>query len=224
MKERITGRVGRIISGSFNALVDAVENVAPEIVMEQSIREIDEAVEDVRGELGKTIANKHLANSRLLQINQKCEDLAEKIELAVKENRDDLAGAAISQQLDMEAQIPILENQISDLSGTEKELEGYIAALQGKKREMREELTLYKNSRKEAATEQAAGVGKASSVEGKISNAESAFERVISNASGVVSGLSTGDRKTAAQLNELETMSRENRVKERLAAIKGKRG
>ncbi|MBU1138325.1 MAG: PspA/IM30 family protein [Proteobacteria bacterium] len=224
MKERITGRVGRIISGSFNALVDAVENVAPEIVMEQAIREVDDAIEDVRSELGKTIANKHLANSRLMQINQKCEELSEKIELAVSENRDDLAETAIAQQLDMEAQIPILENQISDLSGKEKELEGYIAALQGKKREMRDELNLYKTSRKDTEKELPTASGKTSSVETKISRAESAFARVLSDTTGFSSGIAATDRKSAAQMNELEDMSRKNRVKERLAAIKGKKG
>lgn len=224
MKEKITGRVGRIISGSFNALINAVENVAPEIVMEQAIREIDDAIEDVRSELGKTIANKHLANSRLMQINQKCEELSEKIELAVSENRDDLAETAISQQLDMEAQIPILETQISDLSSKEKELEGYIAALQGKKREMREEVTLYKTSRKESENEVPTSNGKTSSVATKISHAESAFERVLSETTGFSSGITMSDKKTAAQMNELEDMSRKNRVKERLAAIKGKKG
>ena len=224
MKEKITGRVGRIISGSVNALIDAVENVAPEVVMEQAIREIEEAIEEVRAELGRTIANKHLANSRLMQINQKCEDLAEKIELAVEAKRDDLAEAAISQQLDMEAQIPILENQISDLSGEEKELEGYIAALQGKKREMREELNLYKSSRNERGQGAPAAATKASSVEGKIGRAESAFERVLANNTGFSPGMAAADRKTAAQLKELEDMSRNNRIKERLAAIKGKKG
>ncbi len=103
MKEKITGRVSRIISGGFNALLDAVENAAPEAVMEQALREIDEAIEEVRNELGKVIADKHMANSRLIQVNGKCEELAEKIERAVEENRDDLAEVAISQQLDIEA-------------------------------------------------------------------------------------------------------------------------
>ena len=30
MKESLTSRVGRIVSGSLNALIDAVENAAPE--------------------------------------------------------------------------------------------------------------------------------------------------------------------------------------------------
>ena len=40
MKERLIKRVGRIISGSFNAVVDAIENAAPETVMEQALREM----------------------------------------------------------------------------------------------------------------------------------------------------------------------------------------
>jgi len=222
MKEKLTSRVGRIISGSFNALVDAVENVAPELVMEQAIREVEGAIEEVRGELGKTIANKHLASTRLMQLNGKIEDLGEKIEFAVSQNRDDLAEAAIAQQLDLEAQIPILETQISDLSATEKELEGYIAALQGKKREMREELTLYKNSRQESQSVAATTGAEGKSVESKVDKAESAFNRILSNTTG--SGMpAAADKKNAAKLNELEQLTRENRIKERLAAIKGRK-
>lgn len=225
MKEKITGRVGRIISGTFHALMDAVENAAPEVVMEQALREIDDAVEEVRAELGKVIANKHLANSRLLQVNQKCEDLAEKIELAVNEERDDLAEAAISQQLDIEAQIPVLEAQISDLSGEEKELESYIAALHGKKREMREELRLFKVSRKEISTSSnGTSAGDGGGVESKVSRAESAFERVLENTAGLSGSGAPIDRATAAAMNELEDLARKNRVQERLAAIKNKRG
>ncbi len=52
MKESITGRVGRIVSSSVNALVDAIENVAPAMVMEEAIREVDAVLDEVRAELG----------------------------------------------------------------------------------------------------------------------------------------------------------------------------
>lgn len=225
MKEKITGRVGRIISGGFNALLDAVENAAPEAVMEQALREVDEAIEEVRSELGKVIANKHMANSRLMQVNSKCEELGEKIELAVEQGRDDLAEVAISQQLDIEAQIPILENQIADLSSNEKDLEGYIAALKGKKGEMREELRLFKASRKESVSVSEAGTPAGdNSVASKVSKAESAFGRVLENTTGMPQGSGAADQQTAAAMSELEDLSRKNRVQERLAAIKGKRG
>jgi phage shock protein A len=37
MKERLISRIGRIISGSFNSIVDAIENAVPETVMEEAI-------------------------------------------------------------------------------------------------------------------------------------------------------------------------------------------
>jgi phage shock protein A len=225
MKESLIGRVGRIISGSFNSLIDAIENAAPETVMSEVIREIDAAIDDVRVELGRTVAKKHLANSRLMEENRKHEDLSEKIELAVKEHRDDLAEAAISRQLDIEAQIPILETTINECGNNEKELEGYITALQAKKREMKEELQQFRESFKETVTSAPAGsdtIGEASSdVERKVAKAESAFERIAEKATGILGSGRSADRKTATQLVELEEMARKNRIKERLAAIKG---
>jgi phage shock protein A len=225
MKESLIGRVGRIISGSFNSLIDAIENAAPETVMSEVIREIDTAIDDVRVELGRVVAKKHLANSRLMEENRKHEDLSEKIELAVKEGRDDLAEAAISQQIDIEAQIPILETTINDCGSNEKELEGYITALQAKKREMKEELRQFRESLKETITSAPASsdtIGEASSVvERKVAKAESAFERIAEKATGIPGSGRTTDRKTATQLVELEEMARKNRIQERLAAVKG---
>ncbi len=225
MKEKITGRVSRIISGGFNALLNAVENSAPESVMEQALREIDEAIADVRSELGKVMANKHMTNSRLMQVNAKYEELGEKIELAVGKNRDDLAEVAISQQLDIEAQIPILESQLADLSNSEKEMEGYIAALKGKKGEMKEDLRLFKASRKEnAASQTNVSDNSSDSIAGKVNKAESAFSRVLEHTTGITSGSGVTDRETTTAMNELEDMARKNRIQERLAAIKGKQG
>src|SRR5262245_54886193 len=152
MAESIGSRVGRIISGSVHALIDAVENAAPEIVMEEAIREVDEAIDEVRAELGRAAANKHLASSRLMEENRKHEELSANIETAVRDKRDDLATAAISRQFDIEAQIPVLETTISECQAREKELEGYIAALQAKKREMQDALRQYVASRQTAAS------------------------------------------------------------------------
>ena len=223
MKESIASRVGRIISGSLNALVDAVENAAPETVMEEAIREIDGAIDEVRAELGRVVAKKHLANQRLMEESRRHDDLSEKIELAVTEGRDDLAETAISSQLDIEAQIPVLEATIADCGTQEKELEGYISALQAKKREMKDDLKSFREARRESESVAAsAGAGSAgdSSVETKVSKAESAYERVLENATGVMGRVGTGDAESAAKMAELDDMARRNRVNERLEAIK----
>lgn len=225
MKEKLIGRIGRIISASFNSLVGAIENAAPESVMEAAILEIDEAMDEVRVELGKVIANKHLANTRLMEENRKHEDLSDKIELAVSEGRDDLAETAIARQLDIEAQMPVLESTITDCSSREKELEGYLSALQAKKRQMKDDLNLYRKSVEEshqASMPPEKGNGHASSAQRKVAKAESAFERVMEKATGVPLGTQASTFKDATNLAELEDMARKNRINERLLAVKGK--
>ncbi|MGD2119731.1 MAG: PspA/IM30 family protein [Chromatiales bacterium] len=223
MRENLTSRVGRIISGSLNALIDAMENAVPETVMQESIREIDAAIDEVRAELGKVIAARHLASTRLMEENRKHEDLAEKIELAIRENRDDLAEAAIASQLDIEAQIPVLEATVADCNNQETELEGYISALQAKKREMQDELKQFRAAQQEAAAIGATGDSSATAagggVERRVEKAGAAFERVMESTTGVAGAVGT-DRKTATQLAELDDMARKNRIQERLAAIK----
>ena len=59
---------------------------------------------------------------------------------SVAAGRDDLAEAGIAEQMDIEARLPVLENTIADCAAQEKELEGFIAALQAKKREMQQQL------------------------------------------------------------------------------------
>ncbi len=228
MNESVTVRVGRLISGSLNALIDAVENAAPEAVMEEAIREVDSAIDDVRAELGRVVASKHIANKRLMDENRKYEKLAENIEIAIREDREDLASAAVSQQLDIEAQIPVLESTIADCSNQEKELEGYVSALQAKKREMRDELRQYQETQREAGVParsgggSAIGVGNKNDVATKVEKAGGAFDRVLEKATGVAPSSSTGSGADAAKVAELEKLAQENRVKERLEAIKSK--
>lgn len=222
MKETITSRVSRIISGSAKKLIEIIESAAPEIVMEEAISEIDSVIYDVRTELGKTAAAKHLANTRLMEANKKHEDLTEKIEFAIKENREDLAEAAVAQQLDIEAQIPVLETAISETKEKIEELEGYISALQAKKREMRDELREFRKTKSETITlPNGKTIAKTSDLEDRVARAESAFDRIMENTTGLASGNKT-DMNNSAKLEELEKLSRDNKIKERLETIKAK--
>ncbi|MCB1490266.1 MAG: PspA/IM30 family protein [Rhodobiaceae bacterium] len=221
MAEGLLNRVKRLVSGSVNSIVDVVENAAPETVMKESIREIDAAIDDVRSQLGIVIANKHHANKRLMEASAKHEDLAEKLQFAVEQGRDDLAEAAIGRQFDLEAQIPILEDALKSASEEESELESYISALSGRRREMEEDLQSYLASRpaEPGETPASGGGGGGRSADRRVEDAESAFNRVLRSATGIPGTVKT-DRDTAAKLAELEQVSRENRIKERLAAVK----
>lgn len=224
MKDSMAMRVGRIISGGLHQLLDVMENVMPDAVMEQAIREVDSVIDEVRADLGKVIANKHLASKRLMNVGAKHEELAAKIDVALQENREDLAEAAIAQQLDFEAQMPILEGTVKECSEKERELEGFLIALQAKKREMQEELHEFRQSRAAAASSFAVSAASPApaktSLDARVAKAESAFDHIQERHTNMPGGRS--ELKTASQLVELENLARRNRIQERLAVAKAK--
>ena len=221
MSETLSRRVGRLVSGGFHALIDAAENLAPEAVMNESIREIENAVDEVRAELGKVLAQKHLAAKKMADESNRHEAIDANLQAAVTAGRDDLAEAGIAEQMDIEARLPILENTIADCAAQEKELEGFIAALQAKKREMQQQLQDWR------AAQQSVGAGKAAGGNGSDLNriardaekSGNAFDRVMGRQNSVHSST---DAAQLAKLKELEDLSRNNRIAERLAALKAK--
>jgi len=223
MSESLSSRVGRIISGSFHSLIDAVENAAPENVMEQAIREIESAVADVRVDLGKIEAQRHLSAKRLAEDGSRHEQLGEQARLALQQGRDDLASAAVERQIDIEAQLPVLESRLTELAEEKSRLEGYISALLAKKREMREALSDYRKAIEpsNSATSPSSPASAKDSAQARADKATDAFDRIFQRQMGMAGTRGASDQN-AAQLAELEELSRRNRIQERLAEIKAK--
>lgn len=219
MSETLSRRVGRLVSGGFHALIDAAENLAPEAVMNESIREIERAVDEVRAELGKVLAQKHLAAKKMADESNRHEAIDANLQAAVDAGRDDLAEAGIAEQMDIEARLPVLENTIADCAAQEKELEGFIAALQAKKREMQQQLQDWRAAQQSMGTGKTAG-GNGSDLNRIARDAEksgNAFDRVMGRQNSVHSST---DAAQLAKLKELEDLSRNNRIAERLAVLK----
>lgn len=218
MKESISSRVRRIISAGIHQLTEALENASPQALMERAVSEIDETIEDLRAELGKNTANRHIASKRLSEAEMQHKDLSSKIELAVSENRNDLAEAAIARQLDIEAQRPVLKSVVYELEEKGKELESFMAAVQAKKREMKEELRQFCLAQEKSLASVKSPCS--DDIHARISRAESAFGRVLEKQTGLPGD--TGDMKTAAQLMELEALSRKKQIQDRLTAAKAR--
>lgn len=223
MNESLGSRVRRLVSGTVNAIVDQVESLAPEVVMEEAIREMGKAIDDVRLELGRVIARQHQATRRLATENQHHEELSEQIRLAVTEGREDLAEAGVERLLDIEAQIPVLQQAIADTRSEQTELEGFIAALQARQREMRFELKEYRAAKTTAAiaADTGGGTSESGGASSRADRADQAFDRIMSSSGGFASSGAPIDAKSAALRTELEDLHRQNRIKERLAELKG---
>jgi len=219
MKEKLTTRISRIITGTANSIVDAIEGAAPETVMEQAIRDVDGVIGEVRDELGRVEANKHLLVKSMADLNAKHNSFSEQIETAINEKREDLAEAAIAKQLDIEAQLPVLEQNLQSAKEEEAELNQAIVALQAKKREMEEDLRRFRNSRQTAGSA-AVGNGGGQNPLHKAERAENAFTRVHERATGVGRMQSALDTKDASKIAELQDLHRRNKIKERLEQAK----
>jgi len=227
MRESLAGRVGRIVSSGAHALVDAIEDTAPEAVLQESLRDIDTVIGEVRAELGSVIAHKHRASNRLMEENDRHEELSSKIDIAVAGDSDDLASVAIEFQLDIEAQIPVLEATIGECARREAELERYISALQARRREMKNELSVFIKERHKGAagatmyTEAHTDVIGHSNAQAdaRVAQAEAVFSDVMERSTDLA-GHTRADARTATQLAELDDLARKSRVAERLAAVK----
>ena len=194
MTDTIASRVTRVIGSSVHALLDAVENAAPEAAMAQAIREVDQAIDEVRAELGRVEAVKHLATSSLNKLNTQNEGLAGQVEIAVAKGDEGLARAGIAKQVDIEDQIPVLQRSLHDALDRSKELEGYIAALLAKMREM----------------------------DSALQDFVAAFDRVLARQTGIT-GATSALNPEASKLQELQELARTHRIDERLAALKAAR-
>jgi phage shock protein A len=224
MADSIATRVSRIIAGSAHALLDKAESLAPNALMAQSIREVDQVVAEVRGDLGKAEAAKHLLLSQVAKLNAEHESLGEQIETAVALRHDDLAGVAIGRQTDIEDLLLVLQKSLHEQIERGKELESYIVALLAKKRELEQILNDYLATLAQPPSAPgAAGFADAAGRQARVDGAESSFGRVLARETGVA-GVGTGLNGDAGKLKALAELQRNNRIAERLAALKAAKG
>ena len=219
MTDSLKTRVGRVIAGSVHALLDRIEDQAPEATMEQSLREADTVIDEVRHELGTVSANRHLSQRQHANLNQLHATLSSQIDEAMNAGREDLARAAVARQLDIEAQLPVLETTLAEHARQESELTGFVAALLAKKREMQDALAEFRKSRAAAAATATAPAG-AGSAAHRIGKVTDAFDRVYERQTGLSGTARQNSLQQAAQLKELDDLVRDNKIAERMAQLK----
>jgi phage shock protein A len=218
MAESIFARVSRLLSATVEDAVDRMEQAGGDAVMREAIREADRAIDEVKAELESTMARRLQAARQQKLLAQRCEELTTKARFAVAEGREDLAEAALSRQIDFEAQAKKLDAVQSQAREEEQRLEDGLAALNARKRQMEDALQAYLVSRREASL---GGDGPARpdrSAEKKVDAAEQAFDRAMAGAGGV--SFARTDADTINRVAEIDGMQKSATIAERLAALK----
>ena len=219
--ESLANRIVRLLSANAHGMLDRLEGLNPEAMMNQFIRDLDEAIAEVATELGRDEAAKHLATASIARQNNEIEALAERVELAVKQGNDTAASAGIARQLDLEDTIAALHRSLDDAAQKAIEHERTLLGLRAKRREMEAAVQAFLTAQAERAVEgaKAAGPAAAAAARGKAEKAEAGFNRIMARTTGVT-GTVTGSDADPAQLKALETMQRNHRIAERLARLK----
>lgn len=115
----------------------------------------------------------------------------------------------------------MLQKNLDEQTERGKELESYIVALLAKKRELDQTLIDYQASLNNPVVSTALQGGLERQT--RVDDAELAFGRVLARQTGAMS-LPGGLNQEAGNLKELADLHRNNRIAERLAALKAARG
>src|SRR5258706_15351603 len=187
--ETLGNRVLRLLSASAHSVLENLEGGNPEAMMNQFIRELDEAIGEVAAALGRDEAAKHLATTSIARQNNEIEELAERIELAVKAGEDEAAAAGIAKQLDLEDTIAALNRSLQDATDRASEHEKTLLGLRAKRREMESALQGFVASQARTGSPDRGGAvaaGGAAGSRGKAEKAEAGFNRTMARPTRVV--------------------------------------
>lgn len=210
--EGVLSRMGRLIAGIANATIDKVEDSNKVAIVEQAIREIDQAAESARADLGRAKAEEFRIESRRSEIATDLAALEGKISLAVSEGRDDLAKAAIARQIDLESQVTALDKALADVRETIGEGQQALQAVLATRREAEARLSDLKRSLAQQAGPNG-GEARARKVPSEdAARAAAAVSRVT--------GVPPGAGPQGPELDELDRLHREKAIAERLARAK----
>jgi phage shock protein A len=218
MAETIFARVSRLLSATVEDTVDRMEQAGGDVVMREAIREADRAIDQVKAQLESIMARRLQASRQQKMLAERAQELTSKARFAVEADRDDLAEAALSRQVDFEAQAKKLELVQSQAREEEQRLEDGLAALSARKRQMEDALSAYLVSRREAALGGDGPTRPDRSAEKKVYAAEEAFDRAMAGVGGV--GLARGDVDAINRVAEIDGMQKSATVAERLSALK----
>lgn len=213
MTDKLLSRVTRLIAGLTHHALSQAEQAAAVPVMEQAIHDIDRAIKDVRGEIGQSEATKFNANRRVGELRREHDGLDEKIALALKEGKEELAEAGVGRQLDIENQLSLLQRTLHETESEIAKLMDSVNALQASRREAQARLRELKSMADGTSGDGAAPAARRSAT-AKAADAMDAAARLGESLTGLPAGESRISHK---DLDELAELHRQHEIRERMA-------
>ncbi|WP_371398072.1 PspA/IM30 family protein [Fretibacter rubidus] len=222
MAESIFDRISRLVSGKVEDSVDAMERAGGTTVMREAIRDVDRAIDEVQAKRDEVTVRRLQAVRQQKMFQERLDQLTEKARFALSQDREDLAEAALSRQVDFEAQITRLTKMERAAAEEERTLEEGIASLELRSATMKEELKAFEAARADVGLDAVTGESSTRKSEQRIERAEAAFKRAQLGAGGT-GVMAPVDVENFKLMGELDTMQKKATVSDRLDALRKER-
>ncbi|MBN9789198.1 hypothetical protein DMP17_11395 [Pseudonocardia sp. TMWB2A] len=218
MAEPIFNRMRRLIASKTEDTLDWLEASNPASILRGALRDMDKSIatlESARAdEFGKRTAAERLEKEQ----NEQARKMGDNARFAYEKGREDLARAALAEQLGLEAGVKVqqaLQHAARDKIAL---LDTHIAKVQAERAEMKIRLDRLEADRANDRAHQAAGAGAAlpDKVAGTVHHARETFDRVTS-LSGT--GHRAPDVAATQQVDEIVGLQLDAELDARMAAL-----
>lgn len=126
----ILDRVSTILRANINSILDAAED--PEMMLDQIIRDMEDAIRQARGQVAEMIAEEKRLRAEADHNNRLALEWGRKAELAVRKNADDLAREALRREKDYTGNANVYEAQWASQREVVEKLKSDLRALEAK--------------------------------------------------------------------------------------------
>lgn len=213
MPDSIFTRVRLVLSASVEDAVSALERASGTSLMREAIRQVARAADEVRIEQQANADRVADARRRQEQVRARIGELGGKAQYALGKGRDDLAGAAVSTQFDLEAELVRLDRVQTDAAEEAGRLDECAAALAARKAQMERKLAAFEAAQ-QAGAPAAAAARRERGLQERADRAQETFDRVMASAGGGVAG------RADAHEAEIDALRRDEAIEARLAAMR----
>ncbi len=212
----VFSRLSDIINANLNSLLEKAED--PEKIIRLMIQEMEDTLVEIRSAAAKCIADRKELRRRIDYLGKEQAEWADRAELAVRREREDLARAALAEKQAVGDEIDALSNDLDLLDDQLEKFNQDIAKLQSKlsdaKNRQRSIVLRHKTARTQLAARKHIHDDSIDDMLFRFENAERKIDRLESEGEA----LGMGRRRNLA--DEIAGLEDSDRVEEELANLK----
>ena len=214
----IFSRFSDIVNANINAVLEKAED--PEKIIRLMIQEMEDTLVEIRSAAAKCIADRKELGRHIEHLDREQAQWAERAELAVRRDREDLARSALSEKQAIGDRVEQMTLELESLDGQLEKFNSDITQLQGKlddaKTRQRSIVIRHKTANSQLSARKHIHDDRIDEMLFRFENAEQRIDRVESEAEAI----NLGRGKNLA--DEIADLEQDDRVEAELADLKSK--